>query len=305
MNFILFDDIEYDNGNKSYITHLLSLLNEKMITMQDYQYIKEKNLTLPYLKKFKKIIKKIDKYEKKDEFISLLNYPVSSFKLKDIINDCILGCQFTKDQKKAIKKVYKFLYKEGNMFLIKGLAGTGKTFLISELVKHVNKHNLVNKIALTAPTNKAVKVLREKFDKSVGEIEFITVHKLLQYKSSYNNDGDITFVNSGKKAKLEYDIIIIDECSMLDKHIVKDIGSYCKKFIFIGDPAQLPPVNEYESSAFKQFTNKNSIMLKQVIRSNKQSIVNACNEVRKWIFYEIKHPQFSKHKDEYFTPFNI
>ena len=54
----------------------------------------------------------------------------------------------------------------------------------------------------------------------------------------------------------KYDIVIIDECSMIPSRIVNDIFDEIRKSksmtktIFIGDPAQLPPVNETNSIIF-------------------------------------------------------
>lgn len=199
----------------------------------------------------------------------------------------------TDDQKNALDKITNFFNSKDNSLLIEGFAGTGKTTLITLVVSQLIKNKVINSVAFSAPTNKAVNVIIERYpintkDKNII-IDFLTIHKLLRYKSEYDNDGNKIFVKDSGSCFKSYNVIIIDECSMLSKDIVNDINEEIKsndktKVILIGDPAQLPPINEDYSCSFKKF--KNKVLLKQVIRSGKKGIVDCCNNTRNSIFDE-------------------
>ena len=196
----------------------------------------------------------------------------------------------TNDQKNALDKLLEFIYNKDNTILIEGYAGTGKTTLITLLIPYLLKNNIIKSVVFSAPTNKAVNVIIEKYPIQKNKdiiVDFLTIHKLLKYKSEFNNEGNKIFVKSEGSCFKLYDLIIIDECSMLSKDIVKNISEEINektKIILIGDPAQLPPVNEDYSSIFTKF--KNKVLLQQVVRAKKQGIVEACNNTRRMIFDE-------------------
>ena len=92
-------------------------------------------------------------------------------------------------------------------------------------------------------------------------MEFCTVTKLIGLETDYDfNTGDITFIKKKISKCLigKYYIIIIDECSMLPlKHIyyiVNEIKNAYGKVIFVGDPAQINPVNENDSRISVSYT---------------------------------------------------
>lgn len=194
--------------------------------------------------------------------------------------------ELSQDQKKAKNTIIDFLgNKNEKLFVLKGSAGTGKSTLITYILSlHEYKDK---KIALCATTHKAVSVLKDmKVNKDT--VNFITIHKLLKIKRKINEDGIERF--SSGKTKLSdpihyYDIIIIDECSMIDKELLKSIfaiqNKILGKIIFIGDICQLPPVNEIESSIFTY--NLPNYELKEIMRY-KGKIVSLCNDIRTLIF---------------------
>lgn len=203
---------------------------------------------------------------------------------------------FTKDQMLGIKNLFDFLpnFKERSYGLY-GYAGTGKTTIIVEILSFLLKNKLIKSVAFTAPTNKAVTVIKSKFRNYLKEIfnvffpnaeltsnfsfdevldklyevgvkiDFITIHKLLKFEKDISLEGDFTFIKSNEGSLISnYEVVIIDECSMISidiaEHIYNEIrlkpikasDNYKKipKVIFLGDPAQLPPVGENKSIIF-------------------------------------------------------
>jgi len=151
----------------------------------------------------------------------------------------------TECQEKALLKISKFLspIDERNFYLLTGGAGVGKTYLMDVLAKKYSN------IGFTAPTHKAVKVLREKINGAYGI--FFTIHKLMGYKMSYNEKGGVVFSSDDISKYIEkedYRIIVIDEVSMVSDKIFNDILSLVEKLpylkiLFVGDSYQLPPID--------------------------------------------------------------
>ena len=208
--------------------------------------------------------------------------------------------ELSKDQNNAKNEIIKFLNdKSQKLFILKGSAGTGKTTLITNILGEERYKD--KKISLCATTHKAVSVLKEMKVNS-KELDFITIHKLLKIKRKINKYGDKLFdtnitktrYNSDKKNSSIYcyDIIIVDECSMIDKKLLDTIFNLQDKIkgkiIFIGDICQLPPVNEKNSAIFSY--NLQGYELKDIMRY-KGTIVNLCDDIRKLIFdksYKLK-----------------
>lgn len=142
--------------------------------------------------------------------------------------------------------------------VLKGYAGTGKTFLVKRVIEYITTTYPNRKIALSAPTNKAVHVLSrnspfedsssvfEEYGKPTSKIVFSTIHKLLGLTENISNTGEQTF-KAGKDAGLEaYDYLVVDEVSMLNDDLFPEIMKFKGKIriIFMGDPAQIPPVGK-------------------------------------------------------------
>ena len=180
----------------------------------------------------------------------------------------------TNHQQELVENLEQFLdasNSSSNVFLLKGYAGTGKTFITKGLAEYFS--SVGRRYVLAAPTGKAAKVIQEK----TGS-EAHTIHKtiygdkvikdksetsLVEYK---NDDYDRTYkfyfdlrVNEDSADT----VYIIDEASMISdiysemefirfgsgyllhdlmKYINMDQNDHHKKIIFIGDNAQLPPV---------------------------------------------------------------
>lgn len=149
----------------------------------------------------------------------------------------------------AMEAFYASRQRQG-MFLLAGFAGTGKTFSITHFVRELPKV----KIALTAPTNKAVRVLEVMAAAAGLSADTLTIHALLGLVVQQKQDKQV--LKQKRKSRLgDYALVVVDECSMVNQelwqHLVSGVGHSGTKIIFMGDPAQLPPVHELESPTFR------------------------------------------------------
>ncbi len=166
-------------------------------------------------------------------------------------------CALSSDQKKALEKFVNWLDKNetGHPFLLSGFAGSGKTYLSTKLLKIVEDREICWTVA--APTHKAVGVLRKAID-----IEGLratwhpsTIHRLLRLRLKRKGDLEICEkTNQTDKSLDQLGLVLIDEASMIDSSLLEIIincsHQYKTRLIFVGDPAQLPPVGEDSSAVF-------------------------------------------------------
>jgi hypothetical protein len=184
-----------------------------------------------------------------------------------------------------------------NFYLLTGLAGTGKTYLMSYFLSIPELAD--KKIAVTGCTNKAVGVLESSFNKHFDNtlkinpnLHFLTIHKLLQIKRKIDLNGQEIFesiidennIKIKAKSIFYYDLIIIDEVSMLNKEMTLQLlrikNKIKGKVIFLGDKGQLPPVRESESHIFELAeTSIPKGSLTKIMRSGNQ-IINFVNSIR-------------------------
>jgi exodeoxyribonuclease-5 len=176
--------------------------------------------------------------------------------------------ELNKEQQKAFVKLISYLKnpEEYKAAVLQGYAGTGKTYLISHVVDFIRKAYPNRKVAVTAPTNKAVKVLSngKQFQESgvfktkhgsYDHVAYGTVHSILGLKEEIISTGERKFVVDKKKSRInEFRYLIVDEASMLDDElyglIMKNKGNKLD-VIFMGDPAQIPPVKQEQCLPFR------------------------------------------------------
>ena len=180
--------------------------------------------------------------------------------------------KLTSDQTVAWAKLTQWLLNNDRYFLLRGYAGTGKSFMMQMLNKH-----LPGDCYFTAPTNKAAKVLA-----SMIGIEPKTVYSLFGLRMSADED-ELVLVSSGKPVYLPRgSVIVIDEAYQLSKLVTDIIDETAKqnglKIIFVGDPAQLPPING-KSPITKIVSKDNRAMLKEVVRYDNE-LLNVATKIR-------------------------
>lgn len=135
-------------------------------------------------------------------------------------------------QDAALKAVADWLRRgDRPVFRLFGYAGTGKT----TLAKHIAE-NVDGEVAFGAYTGKAALVLRTK-----GCTDASTIHSMI-YRSRESDENGPQFVLNRQSPASKADLIIIDECSMVDEELGRDLLSFGQPVLVLGDPAQLPPV---------------------------------------------------------------
>jgi len=196
-----------------------------------------------------------------------------------------LGHDPTESQKSLINGLADYILskKEKEILLIKGYAGTGKTTIVSSVVKTLN--NLNTRSVLMAPTGRAAKILTAYSGKNA-----FTIHKkIYRQKSSKDGFGEFNL----DKNFYTNSVFIVDEASMIT-NISKDVSIFGSgklledlleyifngnnnKLILLGDIAQLPPVGLDISPALDKQVLKNygyfvtEMFLKDVVRQSKDS----------------------------------
>lgn len=149
----------------------------------------------------------------------------------------------TKDQRLAIEEIVEWWKRKREDFVtLGGYAGTGKTTLVAEIRNRIRKERPNEKVAFCAFTGKAAMVLRQKLSERVTELKgdsVGTIHSLIYSPIIDEKRGIIGWT---KREKLETDLIVVDEASMVNQKIWEDLKSYGVPILAVGDHGQLPPI---------------------------------------------------------------
>ncbi len=177
--------------------------------------------------------------------------------------------------------------------LLTGYGGTGKTFLTTKIIEEIISNRGGVKIAITAPTNKAVRVLKNlsSICETHPRVDFNTLHSLLKLKRVITEDGREEFKSEVMFDEMnDYDMIIVDEVSMLDNSLYVKLLAKAKLYkivlLFIGDRGQIPPVNGGESVLFSMDLENNFNLTKIIRQSNGNPIINLAQKIRNNETYE-------------------
>lgn len=199
--------------------------------------------------------------------------------LKHFIEDKKIN--LSKTQKIAVDKISSFLQsKNKNAFILKGFAGTGKTFLIAEIKQYLDHINY-NAMVLT-PTGRSAKVAVDKLGarptkNKEGETVYsaMTIHRAI-YKSIDTVKDEVSGYNKRvfkvrENIEKNETVYFIDESSMVSDSLnfkdvefgsgklLQDLANYTnienineRKIIFVGDSAQLSPIDMNFSPALSK-----------------------------------------------------
>jgi DNA replication protein DnaC len=176
--------------------------------------------------------------------------------------DFFLKTSLTDSQTSAVKKLEQFLSNSNHVFILKGYAGTGKTFMLGGLRQYLDA--IDRPYCFVAPTGRAAKVLRKKTKCAAFTIHSL-IYQLDTKESRMDIDSDGNYKLYFKKRVNEYPlntVFIVDESSMVSDtysesesmkfgsgKLLSDFIGFvdCKginrKVLFLGDHVQLPPVN--------------------------------------------------------------
>lgn len=175
------------------------------------------------------------------------------------------------DQKAALKAIQRFLDSAADTFVLKGYAGTGKTFLLQHLGAWLKEQK--HPFKLLASTGRAATVLRGKtgFTAKTVHSELYNFSQVDGMEDDHTDHdpaglfGQLRMLFQLREPDDEKTLYIVDEASMLSSELGEDnsFASFGSGFlmtdffsavgrnqiIFVGDPCQLPPVGEITSPA--------------------------------------------------------
>ena len=177
--------------------------------------------------------------------------------------------ELTLQQKRVFEQIKGFMDSDASVFILRGYAGTGKTTMVKVIANFLAQSRDVK---LMAPTGRAARVLSEKTER-----EAVTIHKAIYEKACIVSknvkdiaESEFKFVFPVHNNENEGNIVaIVDEASMVcsrkiehelfafgTDNLMEDLLAFVRpnfggKIIFVGDPAQLPPVGENVSNALR------------------------------------------------------
>lgn len=205
--------------------------------------------------------------------------------------------ELTIQQNKVFEQIKAFLNSDASVFILRGYAGTGKTTMVKVIADYIEQ---TRQLAMMAPTGRAARVLAMKTGHTAT-----TIHKAIYSKAHVEPkkvkniaESEFKFVFSINNSKNGGNIVaIVDEASMVcsrkiehelfmfgTDNLMEDLLTFVRpnfggKVIFVGDPAQLPPVGESVSNALraKYFKEKGlkviEAELTEVLRQKDDSVI--------------------------------
>lgn len=162
-------------------------------------------------------------------------------------------------------------------YVLSGYAGTGKTYLINYVINELLDIS-PDDVAFVTPTGKAASVLIQRGRKAS------TIHKLIytiveeKYTTKVNGKDVISKkIQFIKKPSIgNYKLIVVDEISMVEEHVLKDLLSYGIKVLCSGDSQQLPAIGKTNDL----LDNPDAELTEIVRQSADNSIVQVATDVR-------------------------
>lgn len=239
----------------------ITILNNKI--MLTSSYLEERNIS--------EYIKKALKYKN--------NWNINVSKYSNIDN-----FDLTEDQMKTLEYV-----NNNQLVLLNGYAGSGKSSSIKALINMLEDNG--KSYIILAPTAKAAKQISIYTDRPASTIHYRLCHDYPNFDNGIKNESEFDIVSNLNKfyekdlGILDYDMIIIDETSMLSIQLfnilLKYINPEYNKLLLIGDSYQLPSIqngNLYQDLLDIEDIPK--VTLDKIFRYTEDGLINVATNVR-------------------------
>ncbi len=157
-----------------------------------------------------------------------------------------MDIELSKKQKNVLDSILLW-FKEGKKpyITLGGYAGTGKTTLMGYVSKILREENRKTKVAFCSYTGKASRILQRRLrdNEAIYKYDYTgTIHRLI-YQPVTDSNGEIINWERIPTEDFLYDLIVVDEASMVTRDIWNDLLSFNKPILAVGDHGQLPPID--------------------------------------------------------------
>ena len=172
------------------------------------------------------------------------------------------------------------MIKNNKISILTGAPGTGKTWLLSEVLRWAESKGLT--LALAGPTGKSSKQMQTATGHAAS-----TIHRLLEPRKALHG---FIFTRNEEKQLNEYDMIILDECSMITNNLMADIVRAIDfnktSLLMVGDHYQLPSIGA--GAVLRDLINSRIIPVTELteIQRNAGCVVRACHLIKDSKIYE-------------------
>lgn len=185
--------------------------------------------------------------------------------------------ELSEKQKGVMDSILQW-YKEHSQQYITfgGYAGTGKTTLLGDIGQFLHTENKKIKIAYCSYTGKAARVLQRKLREagSLNPSDYIgTIHGLI-YKAICDDRDNIIGWEKKSSDEFNYNLIIVDEASMVTSQIWDDLLSFGIPILATGDHGQLPPIE----GSFNLMSNP-MLKLEEIFRQERDNPIIKVSEI--------------------------
>ena len=205
--------------------------------------------------------------------------------------------ELTQQQQTVFDKIKEFMNSDASVFILRGYAGTGKTTMVKVIADYLAQSRSVH---LMAPTGRAARVLFQKTGhmaytihksiyakacvvskkvKDIADSEFKFVFPILQYEHGGNIVAIVDEASMVCSRKIEHELFVFGTDNLMEDLLSFVRPEFGGKVIFVGDPAQLPPVGEPHSNALRADFFKErglkviEVELTEVLRQKGDSII--------------------------------
>jgi len=169
-----------------------------------------------------------------------------------------MNLELSEKQKQILDDILNWYKKRDSQYItLGGYAGTGKTTLMGYLSNILRKDKPKIKVAFCSYTGKASRILQRKLrdTKAIYNNDYVgTIHRLI-YRPILDDHGEVIGWRKENLNEFTYDLIVVDEASMVTEDIWNDLLSFNKPILAVGDHGQLPPIegkfNLMEKPQFK------------------------------------------------------